>query len=254
LAEGPLVHYWARRLHRTLAGSEVTVAFGIERLRDAGESFDGAAVDRVDAHGKQFHIHFEDGRVILVHLLMWGSWRIYRRGAQWNKSRDKMRLCIRTDTHEAVAFSAPVVQVLQSSELADHPRWGGLGPDPLRGDFDEEELFRRLDADPSREIGEVIMDQRVIAGVGNMLRNEILFGAGVAPERTVGSLTGEERQRILGWTRDLMNRWLGEIGRRKKGWLRIYRRSGKPCPECGAPIQFARQARRITYWCPRCQT
>jgi endonuclease-8 len=193
-----------------------------------------------------------DGRVILVHLLMWGSWHFYRPGASWDKPRSRARLIIRSGEWEAVAFSAPVIEVLQDGEPAHHPRWGGLGPDPLREDFDQAEVLRRLDRRPDREIGPAILDQTVIAGIGNILKSEILSRAGVHPKRRVGGLSADQKQAILRCSVELCERWLRQKGRRQR-WRKVYRRSGRPCPQCETPIEFFRQAGRITYACPTCQ-
>jgi endonuclease-8 len=251
MAEGPLVHRIARGLARVLEGRAAGVEFAGDRLAEEQKELTGRVVERVEARGKQFRFHFEGGRLLLVHLLMWGSWRTYRRGAEWDKDPNKARVVLRTETHECVAFSAPVVQVMGVHELQES-KWGGLGPDPLCEDWDEQEFRRRLRAARDHEIGEVIMDQRVIAGVGNMLRVEILWRCGIHPERKVREMNGNEIDCLLDWTIELMRRWLNRGGRAKP-WLKIYRKSKQPCPRCGAMIAFSRQAGRVTYHCPECQ-
>lgn len=251
MAEGPLVHHYARQLADVLEGEAVKVEFGIKRLAGEGASFTGSTLERVDPHGKQFRIRFSDGRLILVHLLMWGSWGIYTPGEEWEKPRDRARLVLRTADHEVVAFSGPVIQLMGSEELADS-KWGGLGPDPLRDDFSREEVNRRMDRHPNRDVGAVLLDQRVLSGVGNILRNEILFRASVHPTRKVCELADQEREQVLDWTEELMRRWLEEMGG-KQSWTRVYRRSGKACPRCGATIEYFRNAGRRAYACPECQ-
>jgi formamidopyrimidine-DNA glycosylase len=145
------------------------------------------------------------------------------------------------------------VKLLTLSELQNDPRWGNLGPDPLRSDFSSREFFRRLKQDPLREIGEALLDQQVIAGVGNILRIEILFRSHIHPGRRVDSLSEKEKEELLRWILKLFETWMRQIARRGH-WIQIYRSSGKPCPECGASIQFFRQAGRITYVCPNCQS
>jgi endonuclease-8 len=250
MAEGPLVHRIARGLRRVLEGRRVEVEFAGERLEREQAELSGRVMEHVEAWGKQFRFHFQGRRVLLVHLLMWGSWRTYRRGAEWDKDPGRARVVLRTEEHECVAFSAPVVQVMSPEDL-EESQWGGLGPDPLREDWDEEEFRRRLHAARDREIGEVILDQRVLAGVGNMLRVEILWRCGIHPERKVRGLDEAERSCLLDWTLELMRRWLARG--RARGWLKVYRRSTHPCPRCGTEIEFSRQAGRVTYHCPRCQ-
>ena len=138
--------------------------------------------------------HLEDQRVLLIHLMMWGTVRVYRKGEAWDKPREKARVIFSTGSHEGVFFSAPIVKLLTLSELQENPRWGNLGPDPLRSDFSSQEFLRRLLQHPEKEIGESLLDQQVIAGVGNILRIEILHRSCIHPHRLVGSLSQEEKR------------------------------------------------------------
>ena len=252
MAEGPLVHHYANRLRKVLKGKEVRVEFGIRKLKVFEPSLEGLYIQEVEAHGKQFRIHFSDERVLLVHLMMWGSWRIYRNGQAWDKPHQRARVIFRTAAHEVVAFSTPIVQLLSQTDLERDPRWGTLGPDPLRPDFSKMEFFRLLETQADREIGEVLLDQRIISGIGNILRVEILFQSRIHPRRLVESLSDDERNEILRWILRLTKTWMKGMGK-KSNWIRIYRKSKKPCPRCGTLIQFLPQARRITYACPSCQ-
>jgi endonuclease-8 len=252
MAEGPLVHHYANQLRSVLKGKEVRVVFGIRKLKQLEPSLESLRIQDVEAHGKQLRIHFPDNRVLLVHLMMWGSWRIYRNGQTWDKPRQRARVIFRTETHEVVAFSTPIVQLLSQTDLERDPRWGNAGPDPLRPDFSKMGFFRLLDTQADREIGEVLLDQRVISGIGNILRVEILFQSRVHPRRLVGSLSDDERNEILRWILRLTKTWMRQIGKRSN-WIHIYRKSNKPCPHCGARIEFLRQAGRLTYACPSCQ-
>jgi endonuclease-8 len=235
-----------------LKGKEVRIEFGIKKLKQFEPSPEGLRVEDVEAYGKQFRIYLPDNQVLLVHLMMLGTWRIYQKGDAWDKPRERARLILRTRTHEVVAFSTPIVQLLAKPDLQRDPRWGNLGPDPLRSDFSIKEFFRRLGTQANREIGEVLLDQQVVSGIGNILRVEILFQFRVHPRRLVGSLSEDEKHEILRWIFTLTKTWMKNIG--KKGdWISIYRNSGNPCPRCKTSIEFSRQAGRITYACPRCQ-
>jgi endonuclease-8 len=128
--------------------------------------------------------------------MMWGSWRFYRNGEAWDKPPERARLILRTLTHDIVAFSTPIVRLLTKSELKEDPKWGNLGPDPLRPDFSIKEFFRLLEEQSPREIGDVLLDQQVISGIGNILRVEILFQSRIHPRRSVGSLSEDERHEI----------------------------------------------------------
>ena len=252
MAEGPLVHHYANRLRKVLKGKEARVEFGIKGLKQFEPSLEGLRVQEVEAYGKQFRIHFPEDRVLLVHLMMWGSWRIYRNGEDWDKPRERARLILRTPTHDVVAFSTPIVRLLTKSELQEDPRWGNLGPDPLRPDFSIKQFFHLLEEQRTREIGEVLLDQRVVSGIGNILRVEILFQSRIHPRRLVGSLSEHERNEILRWVLKLTRTWMKNM-RKKASWISIYRKSGKPCPHCGVLVEFFRQVGRITYACPKCQ-
>ena len=252
MAEGPLVHHYANRLRKVLKGREVRVEFGIRKLKQFEPSLEGLRIHDVEAHGKQFRIHFPDNRLLLVHLMMWGSWRIYRNGQNWDKPRERARLILRTRAHEIVAFSTPIVRLLTKSELEGDPRWGNLGPDPLRPDFSTPRFFRLLEEQAAREIGEVLLDQQVISGIGNILRIEILFQSRIHPRRSVESLSEDEKHAMLRWIFKLTRAWMRTMGK-KADWISIYRKSGKPCPRCGTIIEFLRQGGRITYACPKCQ-
>jgi endonuclease-8 len=253
MAEGPVIHAYAKALHRALEGEEITVEFGIRKLKAMESGLQGLRATHVEAQGKQIRIHLSDKRLILVHLMMWGSWRIYRRGTQWDKPAKNARLVVRTAKHEAVAFSAPVVQLLTLDELNNRSEWGKVGPDPLRGDFSVQEFTHRIKEQKTREIGEVLLDQAVVSGIGNILRIEILFYSHIHPQRKVADLSDDDMKEILFWTMKLMSQWLKESGRKNKSWRRIYRKSGTPCPVCGTTIHFFRQARRLTFACPTCQ-
>jgi endonuclease-8 len=252
VAEGPLVHRVAKDLRRALKGRQVAVEFGVKRLKPLEASLKGSAVEDVEAYGKQFRIRLASGQVILIHLMMWGWWRVFKRGEPWDRPPERARLVLRTPAHDVVAFSAPVVKLFAPGELEADPVWGQLGPDPLRRDFSVKEFWRRLDAQADREIGDVLLDQRVVSGIGNIVKMEILFGARVHPRRPVASLTETERQDILAWTLKLMAKWLKERGN-EDAWIRVYRKSGKPCSRCGGKVEHFRQGGRITFACPKCQ-
>lgn len=252
MAEGPLVHYYAKQLKRVLQGKEVEIEFRIKSLKEKAPLLKNIHIQNVEAYGKQFRIHLSGDHILLIHLMMWGSWRIYRKGETWDKPIHQSRVIFRTDSHEVVVFSAPVIKLFNLSELQNNPKWGNLGPDPLRSDFSSKAFFKRLEGNPSREIGEALLDQRVIAGVGNILRIEILFRSRIHPRRKVSSLSPGEKDELLNWTLLLFKKWMKQMGK-QNDWIRIYRKSGKPCPDCGTLIQFFRQGGRITYACPNCQ-
>jgi endonuclease-8 len=258
MAEGPLVHYYAAQLRKILDGKIASIEFGVKDLKRFEPGLARIRIRTVEAYGKQFRIRLADSRVILVHLMMWGSWGIFKKGARWGRPKARARLVIRTRTHQAVAFSAPVVRLLSREEVEPGSRWGDLGPDPLRPDFSGREFFRRLFLKPERETGEALLDQTVISGVGNILRIEALFAGRIHPRRRVADLTKLERRRLLRWIRKLMKQWFDEKWlddtARKDGWIRIYGVRKKPCPRCGGRVESFQQGGRVTFACAGCQS
>lgn len=252
MAEGPLVHHYVNQLGGVLQDKEAQIEFCIKSLKEENSLLKNIHIKKVEAYGKQFRIHLSDKRVLLIHLMMWGSWRIYRKGEIWDKPIKQARVIFRTNSHEVVVFSAPVVKLLKLSDLQNDPKWGNLGPDPLRADFSSRRFFYRLEENSSREIGEALLDQRVVSGMGNILRIEILFQSHIHPRRKISSLTKREKEELLYWTLNLFKKWMKQIGK-QNDWIQIYRRNGKPCPRCQTTIEFFRQAGRITYACPSCQ-
>jgi formamidopyrimidine-DNA glycosylase len=252
MSEGPLVHRIARSLQRILAGQRCTVDVAGPDLATVRAALAGNAIERVEARGKQFRLHLADQRILLVHLMMDGFWRIRRHDEARRPAKKRQQLVFSTATHIVRLYEAPHIHVFTPDALDSDTRFGNLGPDPLRSDYDPGEVVRRLRAQPRLEIAPALLDQHIIAGIGNMLKSEILFCAGIHPCRTVSSLTPEELRDILSWTQRLMRRWLNG-SRKGTGWRFIYGKAEDPCPTCGTQIVKLRQAGRNTYFCPHCQ-
>jgi endonuclease VIII len=152
---------------------------------------------------------------------------------------------------EAVQFGGPTLRLLSSTQLRSDPTLSRLGPDILGAEFDPESVRGRLQASPDRELGDALLDQRLVAGIGNIFKSEACFAAGVSPWRKIGELAGDEVERALeaGWR--LMQ---GSVDRGRPDRA-VYHRVGQPCIACGTPIAARGQgdANRRTYWCPGCQ-
>jgi endonuclease-8 len=197
-----------------------------------------------------------------------GSWHRYRPGERWRRPAGRARLVIEVPGAVAVCFDAPVVELLEVRTEALHPSLGRLGPDLLAPDFDADEAVRRL-REPSRAgltIAEALLDQRALAGIGNIWKNEALWTERVSPFATVESLDEETVVRLVGTARRLLRASAGVTaaaargpgtGRRSgSGPRSVYGRTGRPCPRCGtaiASVQQGTEVRRTTYWCPTCQ-
>jgi len=257
--EGDTIHRAARTLHGALAGKKVvrfeTVLPKLER-----EPLVGRTVEKVHAAGKHLIISFSGGLHLRTHMRMNGSWHIYPTGGRWQRPRRDMRIVIATADYEAVAFNVPVAELQDSRTLERDLH--ALGPD-LLGDFDPAEALKRIRERGGEAIADVLLNQRVLAGIGNVYKSEVLFMRHVHPLTPASALDDEALLAILETSRKLMklNAAPGASGRRTTGsWpgeapLWVYGRRGEPCRRCGSRIEMQRQGSdaRVTYWCPGCQ-
>jgi endonuclease-8 len=211
----------------------------------------GRTIARVHAAGKHLLIEFDGGLTLRTHMRMNGSWHIYRPGERWQRPRSEMRIVLAVDDFEAVAFSVPVAELVR--DIARHDELRALGPDILGDDFDAAEPRRRLRGRADEEIANVLLNQRVIAGIGNIYKSESLFLAGVNPFRKVQELSDEQLDAIIANARKLMRASVAATTRARR-W--VYERAGEPCRRCGALIEFRKQGldARGTYWCGKCQS
>jgi endonuclease VIII len=216
----------------------------------------GKRVDAVEAQGKNLLIRFDGGLELRTHLRMNGSWHRYRPGERWRRPPGRARLVLEVDGAVAVCFDAPVVELFEARAERVHPSLSRLGPDLLAPDFDASEAHRRLRA-PERSamaIGAALLDQRAMAGLGNIWRNETLFAERVDPYAPVAEIDDATLDRLIGTGQRLLT----ESARLAPGRAatRVYRKTGRPCPRCGTAIRSAPlngEVPRTTYWCPTCQ-
>ena len=273
MPEGDTIFRAARTLHRALAGKLVTrFESPLPHLArvDVDRPVAGRTVESVAAIGKHQLVRFSGDLLLRTHMRMNGSWHLYRPGERWQRPRAAMRVLVETADLVAVGFDVPDAEFLSSRELARHAELRRLGPD-LLGAFDAEEAERRIRARPGEPIAEVLLNQRVLAGIGNVFKSEILFLARIHPSRLAGTLSAGELSAILDLSRKLLAAnvadgaggtivtWFGH--RRTTGRtnpeqsLWVYGRSGAPCRRCATPISYAKRGvdARVTYWCPACQ-
>jgi endonuclease-8 len=256
--EGDTLFRTAAGLRPYLVGRTVTAA----RARRPGPQIErivGTTIEAVDSQGKNLLIRFDNGLELRTHLRMNGSWHRYRPGERWRRPEARARLVIEVPGAIAVCFDAPVVELFEQRAESLHPAIAGLGPDLLDPAFDDEaadEALRRL-RDPSRSattISAALLDQRALAGIGNIWRNEALFVERTDPLATVASLDDAHMRRLIATARRLLvESAAGAPGRLP---MTVYRRSGRPCRRCGTLIRSAplsTEIPRTTYWCPRCQ-
>ena len=259
MPEGDTVWLAGRRLHDALAGSRLTRSdFRVPQLATA--DLTGRTVTAVVSRGKHLLTRIDDDLTLHTHFRMEGSWHLYRHGDRWRGGPQwQVRVLLETDEWQAVGYRLPVVELLPRDREDDAV--GHLGPDILGPDWDAAEAVRRLAAEPDREIGDALLDQRNLAGIGNMYKAEALFLAGVDPWTPVGEtadLAGvvDRAARLLELNKSTPSQvTTGDKRRGREHW--VYERRGKPCLRCGTPIATADQGRppfqRVTFWCPRCQ-
>jgi endonuclease VIII len=254
MPEGDTLARTAAGLRPYLLGRSVTGA----RARVPGPQVArvvGSTITAVDALGKNLLIRFDNGLEIRTHLRMNGTWHRYRPGEAWRRPAARARLVLEVPGAVAVCFDAPVVELFERRAESLHPSLSQLGPDLLDPAFDADEALRRL-RDPSRaqiSIAEALLDQRALAGMGNIWKNETLYAERVNPFVAVATLDDATVQHLVATAGRLLN---ASAARSRPGRLNVYRRAGRPCSRCGtliASVQQGSELPRTTYWCPNCQ-
>ncbi len=251
MAEGDTILRAARRIEAALGGAQITVRAPNPRGRASGvERLDGTRLERCQARGKNLLLHCGD-LTLHSHLGMSGAWHLYRRGERWRKGAGAAWVVLGGEELEAVQFGGPTLRVLSATQLRRDPRLARLGPDILAPDFELEAAVGSIRSGADRELGDALLDQRLIAGIGNIYKSEACFATRLAPATPIAALSGADLRAVLGAARELMTRAV-EQGRPP---ATVYRRAGAPCPRCGTPIESGGQgdSNRRTYWCPSCQ-
>jgi len=258
MPEGDAVWLTARRLHQALAGRVLTRSdFRVPRY--ATTNLTGRVVTEAVSRGKHLLIRTGDGITVHTHLRMDGSWRV-RPARERVANSHRIRLILANAEWQAVGYQLGVVEVLPTA--SERTVVGYLGPDLLGPDWDPAEAERRLRGDPARPVGEALLDQRNLAGIGNVYKAELLFLRGINPWRPVGEVA--DVAALVGLAQQLLEANKERFGMITTGVARrgeqtwVYGRAGRPCRRCGTPVKSADQGRnteeRITYWCPRCQS
>ncbi|MDR3739384.1 MAG: DNA-formamidopyrimidine glycosylase family protein [Terracidiphilus sp.] len=275
MPEGDTLFRTARTLSRALTGTTITEfrtqLAPLARWNDE-RPVAGQTVDRVEARGKWLLMFFSGGGVLLTHLRMNGSWHIYRRGERWRQPGRNMRIVLENASWQAVGFSVPVAEVLSLSQIERDHRIPRPEIDVLRPEFDTVAAAARIRARSSEAIADVLLDQTVLAGVGNEFKSEICFACAVNPFAPIASLSDAHIAEIVGTALRMVReniledsdettvtyRGLGRRTRhasdpRERVW--VYGRAGETCRKCGTLIERQLQGRdaRVTFWCPQCQ-
>lgn len=257
MPEGDTIRYAAKRIRAALAGHEIS---SIEtphprHARDRWpERLGGRAVRAIDTHGKHLFLRFDGDLALHSHLRMTGKWGVYAPGQRWRRSPRRAWLVIRTTAAEVVQFDGPVLELMTDSRTRFDQRLAALGPDVLADDLDERAFLGRLRSDdPTRGIGDALLDQRTIAGIGNLWKAEACFSVGLDPWRRTADVGDDEALAVVRAARRAMQESV-ERGLRVKA--AVYDRAGLPCSNCSTRVRARGQGddNRTTFWCPRCQT
>jgi endonuclease VIII len=256
MPEGDTIYGAAQRIRSALVGKEIASIETHERFaRDRWpERLGGRAVRAVESRGKHLFIRFDGDLTLHSHLRMNGWWGVYERGGRWSKSPSRAWLVIRTDDHDVVQFGGPVLELMTDSRSRIDSRIAQLGPDVMAAEFDEQSFLRRLRADdPTRGIGDALLDQRNLCGIGNLWKSEACFLAGLDPWRPVAEVSDDAALAAVRAVRPLMLR-SGQGGGHVRDRM-VFERHGGPCRRCGSTIRARGQGddNRTTYWCPECQ-
>jgi endonuclease-8 len=261
MPEGDTILRSARSLDRWLSGRTITGARS-QRVDVPPAALVGRTVERVEARAKHLMIRLSGGVTLHTHMMMTGSWHVYERGARWRLPAWQARLVLECGDHHSVCFNAPVVELLDEQLEREHPSLSGLGPDVLVEPLDVDEVIRRAALlPPDTEIGDLLLDQTVVSGIGNIYRCESLFMVRVHPRACVSAVSETQLRTLVTTASKVMSQNLVPAqgfsrsfgGERGRTW--VYGRTGRPCARCGTPIISARTGRyaRTAYWCPKCQ-
>ncbi len=278
MPEGDTIYRTARALQSAIGGKVVTgFETGLAKLARVNDDAPlvGRVVEKVESRGKWCLIHFSGDLILVTHMLMSGSWHLYRMGERWQMGRSRMRVVLRTEEWEAVGFNIPVAEFHTERSLQRSSEVPKLGPDILSGSFTLEAGVERLSAygreNLDAEIAVVLLNQRVLAGLGNVYKSEVAFAAGVNPFRAMRTITQREMEVMVDVAQRYMKanvvdgksdgivtysgsrRTTHAMDREERLW--VYQRQGQECRRCGAVVMMRKQGvqARSTYWCPECQ-
>jgi endonuclease-8 len=274
MPEGDTIFRAARALNRALAGQTVTgfetVLPKLSRV-DFDTPIAGRTVIGVEAVGKWMKMNFSGDLTLLTHMLMSGSWHIYRPGEAWQRPPIAMRIVVKTEKIWAVAFNVPIAEFHTVDSLRRRQGFRSLGQDVLSPDFVADDAVAHLSAHGHLPVGEALLKQSIMAGLGNVFKSEVCFACGVNPFRLVSELNSKELSCLAETARKFlianvtstsgdqittytgMRRITGRSNSEERLW--VYGRRGEQCRTCGTPIESRKQGEdaRTSFWCPQCQ-
>lgn len=278
MPEGDTIYRAARAMQRAIGGKVVTgFETGLAKIARVNDDTPliGRMVEKVESRGKWCLVYLSGDLILVTHMLMSGSWHLYRTGEKWWMGRDRMRVAILTADWQAVAFNVPVVEFYTARTLERNSQVPKLGPDVLSDEFTVEGGVDRMRSygveHPEAEIAVVLLNQRVLAGLGNVYKSEVAFAAGVNPFRAMRTITAREMEVMVEKSQQWMKanvldgsgdgivtysgnrRTTRAANREDRLW--VYGRQGQECRRCGTTVMMRKQGEqaRSTYWCPECQ-
>jgi len=267
LPEGDTIHRWAQRLDAALTGHALK-RFEFRRdPRGTRIPASGTQITGVEARGKHLLVHFGDGVTLHTHMSLHGRWDVYEPGQRWRRPAHTARAVIEVDDGtRAVCFAAPLCELRRDGNGALPPTRGShvldaLGPDLTTDDVDLDEVMRRLDnaaaTAPSAVVVDVLLDQRVASGTGNVFASEICWACRVYPFAPITTIDQATRRSLFETAHGMLQANRATTGRRVTymGGLAVYRKARRPCPRCSTAIvqAYGGAGDRTTFWCPTCQ-
>lgn len=275
MPEGDTIFRTARSMGRALIGKPITgfrSNYPLLTRFHEDTPLTGQIIDRVESRGKWLLIHFSRGATLATHMLMNGSWHLYRPGERWRRPAIDMRIVLENRDYQAVAFAVPIARIYTAEALAREKRIPPSGADVLSDDFDPAAAAVRLRSYAQQEVGDVLLRQQVMAGVGNVFKSEACFVERLNPFCLVAALTDRQVSALIGTVQRLVsanvleesgNTIVTYRGQQRRTThasspqesLWVYGRSGSPCRRCGSPIRHRLQGpdARVTFWCHSCQ-
>ena len=257
MPEGDTIHHAANRIRPVLEGRVPERIATPQRRHDADRwpaRLAGRAVSSVEARGKHLLLHFEGELVLHSHLRMSGAWGVYRDGQRWHRAPRRAWLVLAAGDHSVVQFDGPLLELMTEARSRSDPQLARLGQDVLGERFDEELLLRAIrEDDPTRSFGDALLDQRTIAGIGNIWKSESCFAAAADPFRPLGDTADATVLAAVAFAREQMALSARDgFSARPRA---VYGRAGESCERCRETIRAAGQGdgNRTTYWCPGCQ-
>lgn len=257
MPEGDTIYRAAARIRAALGGRVPERILTPQPRHRPGrwpEKLAGRQLSAVDAHGKHLFLRFAGGLTLHSHLRMSGSWAVRREGAGGGRSMRHAWLVLAGGGWEAVEYDGPVLELMSDTRARSDPRLAGLGPDVIGEVFDERRFLDRLrEDDPTRPIGDALLNQHTVAGIGNMWKAEACWAAELDPWRESAEVPDAHVLAAVAFAREEMTRSAYDSTHARPH--AVYRREGRPCPRCGASIRLRGQweNNRVTFWCPGCQ-